>query len=245
MKSQKLGKKKTSTPQPRTQKNKKIVRLPASSHTDLAKKHRPGALLGRWLACGRMLTAPPRGTGTGGASANAATGANKQKNGARQLPARRTNASPAVLVASAVGSGLWKTRPQYQAARSATAEACAPSQCRFCACAPVSQEAASTPLKTTFVKRPAASQEGRTGQSGQRIKSPRCLAVVPDVNRTLSVALGAHVGRAPPASLACRARAGAFGGTVGDRHLGGRHEDGASAAPWARWQRAARGLEML
>jgi len=93
-------------------------------------------------------------------------------------------------------------------------------------------EAASTPLKTTFVKRPAASQEGRTGQSGQRIKSPRCLAVVPDVNRTLSVALGAHIGRAPPASLACRARAGAFGGAVGDRHLGGRHEDGASAAPW-------------
>ena len=118
---------------------KKIVRLPASSHTDLAKKHRPGALPSRWLACGHMLTAPPRGTGTGGASANAATGAFKQKNGACQLPARRTNASPAVLVASAVGSGLWETRRQYQAARSATAEACAPSQCRCCACAPVSQ----------------------------------------------------------------------------------------------------------
>ena len=104
--SQKLGKKNTSAPQPRKQIKKKIVRLPASSHTDLAKKHRPGALPGRWLACGRMLTAPPRGAGTGGASANAATGANKQKNGARQLPARRTNASPAVLAASAVGSGF-------------------------------------------------------------------------------------------------------------------------------------------
>jgi len=111
-------------------------------------------------------------------------------------------------------------------------------------------EAASTPLKTTFVKSPAASQEGRTGQSGQRIKSPRCLAVVPGVNRTLSVALGAHVGRAPPASLACRVsrasrRVRGGGLAVEDCHLGGRHEDRASAAPWARWQRAARGLEML
>ena len=97
-------------------------------------------------------------------------------------------------------------------------------------------EAASAPLKTAFVKRPAASQKGRTGQRGQRIKSPQRSTVVRSGNRPCSAVPGAPLRRAPPASLACRARPGAFVGAVGVRHLGGRHEDGASAAPWARYE---------
>ena len=120
----KRGKKKTNVPQPHTPKKKKsYVCQHRRTQTSPKSTGRAPCLAGGLPA--DACTAPPRGTGTGGASANAATGAFQQRKGARQLPARRTNASPAVLAASAVGSGFCETRSQHQAARPASAEACA------------------------------------------------------------------------------------------------------------------------
>ena len=99
-------------------------------------------------------------------------------------------------------------------------------------------EAASTPLKTTFVKRPAASQEGRTGQSGQRIKSPRCESHSQCC--AWSTCRPRTAGK-PRVSRASRRVRGGGGGPSPGRATRGRSLSGTMA----RWQSAARSLEML